>query len=171
MAKKLAVVGIFAYLNEVVSAVEGLRKQKVPIEAVYSPMRVTEIREALGEPVLGPGRFFTLTGAILGILTGISLAWYTAAQWRFIVGGKPAIPVIPTVIPAFEFLILIAVFFTLGGLLFLNRMPKLRLPAHYDKRFSQDRFGILVYCTDADLESVSTILKDMGAEEVRRIED
>ena len=171
MAKKLAVVGIFAYLNEVVSAVEGLREQKIPIEAVYSPMRVQEIREALGEPILGFGRFFTLTGAILGILTGIFLAWYTAAQWRFIVGGKPPIPIIPTVIPAFEFLILIAVFFTLGGLLFLNRMPKMRLPAHYDKRFSQDRFGILVYCTDADLESVSSILKSQGAEEVRQIEE
>ena len=171
MAKKLDVVGIFAYLNEVVSAVEGLRKQEVPIEAVYSPMRTEEIREALGEPLLGLGRFFTLTGAILGILTGIFLAWYTAAQWRFVVGGKPPIPVIPTVVPAFEFLILIAVFFTLGGLLFLNRMPKMRLPAHYDKRFSQDRFGILVYCTDADLESVSSILKNLGAEEVRQVED
>jgi hypothetical protein len=171
MAKKLAVVGIFAYLNEVVSAVEGLRKQKVPIEAVYSPMRTEEIREALGEPVLGRGRFFTLTGGILGILTGIFLAVYTAAQWRFIVGGKPPIPVIPTVIPAFEFLILIAVFFTLGGFLLLNRMPRMRLPAHYDKRFSQDRFGIVVYCTDADCESVSSILKNLGAEEVRQIEE
>ncbi len=171
MAKKLAVVGIFAYLNEVVSAVEGLRKQKVPIEAVYSPMRTEEIREALGEPVLGRGRFFTLTGGILGVLTGLFLAWYTAAQWRFIVGGKPPIPIVPAVIPAFEFLILIAVFFTLGGLLFLNRMPKMRLPAHYDKRFSQDRFGILVYCTDADIEPVSSILKNLGAEEVRQIEE
>jgi hypothetical protein len=50
-------------------------------------------------------------------------------------------------------------------------MPKMRLPAHYDKRFSQDRFGILVYCTDGDLESVSSILKDLGAEEVRQIEE
>jgi molybdopterin-containing oxidoreductase family membrane subunit len=171
MAKKLAVVGIFAYLNEVVAAIEGLRKQKVPIEAVYSPMRTEEIREALGEPLLGPGRFYTLTGGILGVLIGISLAWYTAAQWRFIVGGKPPIPVIPAVIPGFEFLILIAVFFTLGGLLFLNRMPKMRLPPHYDKRFSQDRFGILVYCAEADIEPVSSILKNLGAEEVRQIED
>ncbi|MGA2400648.1 MAG: DUF3341 domain-containing protein [Syntrophobacteraceae bacterium] len=171
MAKKLAVVGIFAYLNELLSAVEGLRKQQVPIEAVYSPMRTEEIREALGEPPLGPGRFFTLTGAILGILTGIFLTWYTAIQWRFIVGGKPPVPVLPTVIPAFEFLILIAVLFTLGGLLFLNRMPKMRLPAHYDKRFSQDRFGILVYCTEANREPVSSLLRDLGAEEVRQIEE
>jgi hypothetical protein len=171
MAKKLAVVGIFAYLNELLSAVEGLKKEEISISAVYSPMRIEEIREALGEPILGPGRFFTLAGAILGILTGIFLAWYTAIQWRFVVGGKPPIPVIPTVIPAFEFLILIAVFFTLGGLLYLNRMPKKRLPAHYDKRFSQDRFGILIHCTQANCEPVSSLLKDLGAEEVRRIEE
>ena len=80
MAKKLAVVGIFAYLNELLSAVEGLRKEKIRISAVYSPMRIEEIREALGEPALGPGRFFTLTGAILGFLTGVFLAVYTASS-------------------------------------------------------------------------------------------
>jgi hypothetical protein len=171
MAKKLAVVGIFAYLNELLSAVEGLKKEKISISAVYSPMRIEEIREALGEPALGAGRFFTLTGAILGLLTGVFLAVYTAAQWRFIVGGKPPIPIIPSVIPGFEFFILIAVFFTLGGLLFLNRMPRMRLPTHYDKRFSQDRFGIVVYCTDADCSQVSNILSTSGAEEVRHIEE
>ena len=171
MAKKHAVLGIFAYLDDVLSALEGLRKERIAVAAVYSPMRDEEIPEALGEPILGPGRFFTLTGAILGLLTGTALAWYTEAQWHFIVGGKSPIGIIPVVIPAFEFFILIAVFFTLGGLLFMNRMPRIRLPAHYDKRFSQDRFGILVYHTDADLERVSNILKNSGAEEVRQIEE
>jgi hypothetical protein len=134
-------------------------------------MRIEEIREALGEPPLGPGRFFTLAGAILGTLTGIFLAWYTAIQWHFVVGGKPPVPVIPTVIPAFEFFILVAVFFTLAGLLILNRMPKRSLPAHYDKRFSQDRFGILIHCTVDNCEPVSSLLEDLGAEEVRRIEE
>jgi hypothetical protein len=170
MSKKPALLGIFEYLDEVVSAIEGLRRERVPIEEVYSPMRVEEIREALGEPALGRGRFFTLTGAILGLLAGISLAWYTEAQWHFVVGGKPPIGIVPVVIPAFEFFILIAVLFTLGGLLFLNRMPRRRLPACYDKRFSQDRFGILVYCPDADRERISKILKNTGAEEVREIE-
>jgi hypothetical protein len=171
MDKKLAVIGIFAYLNELLPAIEGLKREKIPIGAVYSPMRIEEIREALGEPPLGPGRFFTLTGAILGTLTGIFLAWYTSIQWHFVVGGKPPVPVIPTVIPAFEFFILIAVFFTLAGLLFLNRMPQRRLPLHYDKRFSQDRFGILIHCTAESCEPVSSLLEDLGAEEVRKIEE
>jgi len=171
MAKKHAVLGIFEYLEEVISAVENLRKEKIAVDAVYSPMRSEEIREALGERILGPGRFFTLTGAILGLLTGTFLAWYTEAQWHFIVGGKPPIGIIPVVIPAFEFFILIAVFFTLGGLLFLNRMPRTRLPAHYDKRFSQDRFGILIYCTDDSRDRIPGILENLGAEEVRQIEE
>jgi Protein of unknown function (DUF3341) len=171
MARKLAVVGIFAYLDELLSAVKNLRKEEISISTVYSPMRSEEIREALGKPALGPGRFFTLAGGILGLLTGISLAWYTTAQWRFIVGGKPQIPVIPTVIPAFEFFILLSVIGTLAGLMFMNRMPKLRLPKHYDKRFSQDRFGILIYCTDANCEQVSSMLEKLGAEEVRKVEE
>ena len=171
MAKKHAVVGIFEYLEDVVSAIEGLKEKNVPVTEVYSPLRSDEIREALGEPILGPGRFFTLTGAILGLIIGTLLAFYTEAQWHFIVGGKPPIGIVPMVIPAFEFFILIAVFFTLGGLLFLNRMPRLRLPAHYDRRFSQDRFGILVYCTEANRDQVPDIMKNRGAEEVRQIEE
>jgi hypothetical protein len=171
MAKKLSVVGIFAYLDEVVAALKELKSEKISIDSVYSPMPRHEIREVLGISELGTGRFFTLAGGIVGILTGICLVWYTAAQWHFIVGGKPQIPVIPTVIPAFEFFILISVLFTLAGLLIKNRMPKLRLSAHFDKRFSQDRFGIVVYCTDADREKISNILKQSGAEEVRQVEE
>jgi hypothetical protein len=171
MDKKLVVVGIFPFLNELLSAIQGLKREKIPIGEVYSPMRIEEIREALGEPPLGQGRFFTLTGAILGFLTGIFLVWYTSIQWHFIVGGKPPVPIIPTVIPAFEFFILIAVFFTLAGLLILTRMPARRLPLHYDKRFSQDRFGILIHCTVDNCEPVSSLLRSLGAEEVRRIEE
>jgi hypothetical protein len=171
MPSKLAVVGIFEFRDEVLSAIENLKRKEVPVHTVYSPMSDEEIRSAQGLSILGPGRFFTLAGGILGIMTGIFLAVYTAAQWRFIVGGKPQIPVFPTVIPAFEFFILISVFFTIAGLLIKSGIPKRRFSAHYDKRFTQDRFGILVYCTGAESAQVSTILKDSGAEEVRKIEE
>ena len=171
MAEKLSVVGIFAYLDEVVAALKELGREEIRVDSVYSPMPRHEIQEVLGVPELGAGRFFTLAGGIVGILTGILLVWYTAAQWRFIVGGKPQIPVFPTVIPSFEFFILISVFFTLAGLLIKNRMPKRRLSPHFDKRFTQDRFGIVVYCTHADREKISGILKQSGAEEVRQVEE
>ncbi len=170
MARKPARLGVFADMCDLLSAIAALRKEGIEIAATYSPFRSGEIREALGESPLGPGRYYTLVGGIVGILTGIFLAVYTAAQWRFIVGGKYPIPYVPTVIPAFEFFILISVFFTLGGMLFLNRLPRLRLPAHYDKRFSQDRFGILVYCIEENKDQISNILKNSGAEEVQQVE-
>lgn len=171
MAKKQAVLGVFAYLGDVLSALERLKGENIGVETVYSPLPSHEVREAMGLSELGGVRFYTLAGGVAGIAIGIFLVWYTCIQWRFIVGGKPPIPWIPTVIPAFEFFILAGVLCTLAGLLIKNRMPRLRLPAHYDKRFTQDRFGILVACADADREKVSAILEESGAEEVRRIEE
>lgn len=171
MADRLAVIGSFAELRALVSAVESFRREGIGIATVYSPFQSSEIREALGEPPLGPGRFITLAGGIAGILTGIFLAWYTAAQWRFIVGGKYPIPYVPTVIPAFEFFILLSILFTLGGMLFLNRMPQKRLPKFYDGRFSRDRFGLVVYCADSDWERISRMMTDLGAQEVLKVEE
>ncbi len=170
MDNQTAVVGTFEKIEEVEKAIRRLRAENIPINSVYSPFHSSEIREALGEPSLGPGRFFTLFGAIAGIATGIFLAVYTAAQWRFIVGGKYPIPYVPTVIPAFEFLILFAVFFSLGGMLWLNKMPKRRLSKTYDKRFSQDLFGIVVYCSASDCDGIEARMEQLGAREVRRIE-
>ncbi len=167
MAKKLSIVGVFEYLDDLLSALEALKQRAIKVDTVFSPFPCHEIREALGLSVLSRVKYFTLTGAILGVLTGVGLTWYTAAQWRFIVGGKPVIPIYPAVIPGFEFLILIAVFFNLGGLLFLSRLPRVRLTPEYDRRFSQDRFGILVRCTEAESAQVADILRQSGAEEVR----
>lgn len=170
MAAKTAVVGVYKYLDAIVEGIHALKLAKIPVDTVYSPVPRHEIREALGISELGKGRFFTLTGAILGIMFGVFLVWYTSVQWLFIVGGKPPIPGPPAVIPAFEFLILFAVLFNVAGMLIKNRLPKFRLPAHFDGRFSQDHFGIVVLCPEDQRERVSDILKQSGAEEVRQLE-
>jgi hypothetical protein len=48
-------------------------------------------------------------------------------------------------------------------------MPRLHLPDHYDPRFSEDRFGILVNCPDAREEEVRRLLMGAGAEEVHGV--
>ncbi|MEM5786795.1 MAG: DUF3341 domain-containing protein [Syntrophobacteraceae bacterium] len=171
MAGKTAVVGVYEYLNELVMALHVLKSENIKVDTVYSPTPRHEIREALGTPELGAGRFFALTGAVLGICAGLFLVWYTSVQWRFIVGGKPPVPVAPAVIPAFEFLILFAVLFNLAGMLIKNRLPKFKVPAHFDGRFTQDRFGIVVRCPEEQRERVSSILRESGAEEVRQLEE
>jgi molybdopterin-containing oxidoreductase family membrane subunit len=159
---------IFAYGEDLVAALKAARARKLAIRAVHSPVPSREIGEVLEERP-SPIRFFTLGGAILGILTGFGLSVYTASQWRFIVSGKPPVPMVPYVIVSFEFCILLAVLFNLAGLLLLTRLPKQQLPPHYDPRVTEDRYSLLVRCAAAESDATAALLRENGAEEVRSV--
>ncbi len=163
------ILAVYAYLDDVQGALEALKSEGVSVETVYSPAHSHELIEAV-TPRPSPVRYFVLAGGILGVLIGFGLAVYTAAQWHLIVGGKPAIPTAPTVIVSFEFCILFAVFAGLMGLLMLSRMPAFAAPEHFDPRFTEDRYGILLDCPDERQASIVRLLERTGAEEIRRVE-
>lgn len=162
---KPMLIGVFTYLDEIVGALKALRDRGLEIHKVYSPVPSHHIRDAMG---LKPSmvRYFTLFGGILGVVVGIGLVVYTSLQWKFIVGGKPVVPKVPTVIVAFEFCILLSILFNLLGLMTTTRLPKLSLPVYYDPAFTQDRFGVLVVCREGETQEVAEMLKEAGAEEV-----
>ncbi len=166
MIENTGLIGIFTYRDCLKSALKALRGKGISIQAVYSPVPLHEVEEVLSAKSSSV-RYFTLTGALLGIATGIFLSAYTSLQWNFIVSGKPVVSYVPMVIVAFEFCILLAIIFNLVGMLVNSRLPKLRIPVHYDTRFTEDRFGILVQCTEAEREAVAALLKQAGAEDVR----
>ena len=170
MNTQQGLMGIFAYLDDLLSAVKIVKEKNFKIETVYSPIRSHEIIEALGMKP-SPVRHFTLVGALLGIVTGVGLAVYTAMQWRFIVSGKPPIPSVPYVIVAFEFCILFGVLWNLVSLWVNARLPKIMLPSHYDPRFTEDRFGVVVLCAESEREAVAVILSQAGAEEVHDVQE
>lgn len=164
------VLGTFRYLDELLAALKKAQDSGILVDTVFSPVPRHEITEALK---MKPSvvRFFTLAGGVLGILTAIALVTYTAAQWHFIVGGKPPIPAVPTVIVAFEFCILFSVLFNLGALLMRGGLPRVRpLPA-YDERFSGELFGLLLAPSESQRKPAVTLLRESGAEEVRHIEN
>lgn len=169
MARRRALMGIFSYLDDLLASIEEMKKARVKIHTVYSPMARHEIQEALGlKP--SPVRFFTLLGAVLGFVLGVSLAVYAGLQWEFITSGKPVMAWIPFMIVGFEFTILFGIFGNLAGVLINGRMPRFRLPDHYDPRFTQDRFGVLAFCTEEEREAVSRLMKEAGAEEIHEVE-
>ena len=92
-------------------------------------------------------------------------------QWNLITGGKPVLAWIPFFVIAFESCILVSVLSTLIGLSIMTRLPRLRLSDAYDPRFSQDRFGIVVSCGEGEQETVSRMLKEAGAEEVKGVSE
>lgn len=169
MAPSRQILGNFSYLDDLLRALKEIKKRNVKIHTIYSPVWHHEIKDALGERQ-SQVRYFTLTGAILGLFTGLSLAIFAGQQWQFITSGKPVVALIPFMIVGFEFTILFGIFGNLTGMLILSRLPRFRIPEHHDPRFTRDRFGLLVYCTETDRDSVVTILKEAGAEEVHESE-
>ncbi len=163
------ILAVYAYLDDVQGALDALKSEGVSVETVYAPAHSHELIEALA-PRPSPVRYFVLAGGIMGVLIGFGLAVFTAAQWRLLVWGKPVIPAVPTVIVSFEFCILFAVFAGLIGLLMLSRMPAFSAPEHFDARFTEDRYGILLDCPDERQASIVQLLKRTGAEEIRHVE-
>jgi hypothetical protein len=169
MGHDATVLGVFRYLDDVLDAIRLAGESGLRIQTVFSPTASHEIQGALG---LGPSpvRFFTLFGGMAGLTGGVALAIYTFVQWHFVTGGKPVPPFVPLVVVGFELTILVGFLSTLAGLLLNNRMPRIRLPNHYDSRFSEDRFGVALRCAEDRRDQAFSILRDAGAEEVHDID-
>ncbi|MEW6443111.1 MAG: DUF3341 domain-containing protein [bacterium] len=164
-----ALIAVFAYLDDLLAALEALRKEGRRF-TVLTPIPAREVQEAMNEKA-GPVRLFTLFGGILGAASGIGLAVYTVLQWKLIMSGKPIIPWVPFVIVAFEFTILFGVGLTFVGMLLMTRLPRFRIPAYYDPRFSEDRFGLLVpYAGGTERDEITRLLQETGAEEIHETE-
>jgi hypothetical protein len=99
----------------------------------------------------------------------VGLAVYAHLSFKLITSGKPIIPPVPFVVPFFEGMVLLAVIFAVIAWVLKGRLPRVHLPAAYDPRFSEDRFGVLVAYRDGEREEISKLMKDAGAEEVRDV--
>jgi hypothetical protein len=168
MAHDPVLLGIFARLDDLLSALKNLKEVQLKIITVFSPINFSEIQEVLGHKP-SKVRYFTLAGGIIGGVGLVGLAVYAHLSFKLITSGKPILPPIPFVVPFFEGMVLCAVIFTVGAWILKGRLPRVRLPKAYDPRFSEDRFGVLVAYADSQREGILKILQDSGAEEVRDV--
>ena len=165
------VVGVFAYVDTAVRALEELRAKGYHDLTVYTPLPVHEIEDVLerDRPV-SRVRVFTLLGGVIGLISAWLLTQWTSLKWSLFVGGKPPIgfPVSPPyIVIMFEMMVLFGGIATLIGMVVLGRLPKFRTSPSYDPRFANDRFGVAVHCAPERSASVRDILRAAGAEEVR----
>lgn len=160
--------GIFIYLDDLLEALRLMKSRGGRIQKVYSPIHSEEILQAL-ETKPSPVRFATLLGGIGGLLGGLGLAVYTFLEWKFVTSGKPTPPAVPLVVVGFEMTILLGFLATLVSMWILCLMPRTKLPDHYDPKFSDDRFGLLVESEAMDEQEIVGLLKAAGAEEVRLV--
>lgn len=162
------VLAVFGHLDTAVDAVRRLKSDRHDDLTVYSPVPRHELEDALARPV-SPVRAFTLIGGIAGCAAGAWLTLYMSYDWPVVVGGKPVGSVPPYVVIMFEMTILFGALSTLLGIaLNILRAARLRGTIAYDERFSNDKFGIFVPCAADRAPSVESLLRQAGAEEVRR---
>jgi hypothetical protein len=165
MYAKRGLLAVFVYVDDMFAALNALKARPARVEAVYSPLRLPEINEILGKkPSIV--RFVTLIGGILGGVSLVALAVYAHMSFRLITSGKPVFPAVPWVIVCFEGMVLFAVIFSVCAWIMKGRLPRARLATAYDARFSGDRFGVLVSCTEAEREEVRKLFETSQAEEV-----
>ena len=172
MASDRGVLGVFAYVDDLLNGLRRLKERNFEIRSVFSPLRLRDIQEVLGtKPSIV--RLITLIGGILGGTSLVGLAVYSHLSFKLITGGKPILPAVPWVIVLFEGTVLLAAIFSVIAWIFKGGLPRVRYQrgqsAGYDPRFSGDRFGILVSCTDMERDQIIKILQEAGAEEVRDV--
>ena len=90
-------------------------------------------------------KWFTLSGALLGVIVGFGLCLLCDYDWPITVGGKPGgIESLPAyVILGFEMMILLGAIFTIAGMLVMGRIPDPRANI-YDERLTDDKFAIFI---------------------------
>jgi hypothetical protein len=164
-----SVLGVFAHVDTTVAAIRALRERGFPDLTVYTPVPVEEIEEEV-ERVrpLSRVRLFSLAGALAGFGTAVFLTIWSSLKWELITGGKHPVSIPPFVVIMFELTILFTGLATLLSMLILGRLPRLRPSPTYDPRFTLDRFGVAVACSPAQADTVQAVLREAGAEEVRR---
>jgi Protein of unknown function (DUF3341) len=163
------VLGVFAHVDSTVQAIRDLRAKGFSDLTVYTPVPIEEIEEEMEEPrAHSKVRLFSLVGALTGTATAFFLTIWTSLKWGLVTGGKAPVSIPPFIIIVFEMTILLCGLATLLAVLVLGKLPKRRPSPTYDPRFTLDRFGVAVGCERANAETVASVLKASGAEEVRR---
>jgi len=159
------VLGIYSHMDTLIDGIHHFKKAGRKKIKVFSPAPFHAIEEALDEGV-SPVRRFTLIGALTGATFGYLFTSFTSLDWILPTSGKPVVSLVAYTVIAFELTILFGSIFTFFGIA-LNAKLFSRRKTLYDNRFTEDKFGIFIPCSETEYDSVKQSLTEQGAEEVR----
>ena len=158
--------GIYDDPHKAAQAIATVRNEGLGQVVAHSPVPNHAIQHALPAEI-SPVRLFTLIGGLLGCASGFALPIYASLKWSLITGGKPIVSIPSFTVIAFELTIFLAALGGTLGFLILAGLPRIRERGPYDARFTIDRYGVLVVCTNVHCDAARAVLEHTGAEEVR----
>ena len=102
--------------------------------------------------------------------------WMNAVDYAIPVGGKPLFSPFGAFPPSYELTILLGAFGALGGMMFLNRLPRLHHPLLKNKRFAyatHDRYYLVIETSDPKYteNETRTLLESLGSKHIELVEE
>ncbi|MBI4308349.1 MAG: DUF3341 domain-containing protein [Chloroflexi bacterium] len=166
MAKR-SVLALFKDAHTAANAVGSLRDKHFKAEE-YEVLSGTPYPEgAFGEHTPGHKLFvFPFIGAACGFSVGLLLTVGTQVSYPLVTGGKPILSIPPMVIVMYEGTMLGAILFTVLGILFESRLPRVKR-AVYDTRITEGYVGILVVCDADRLDMALHALRQAGPDDIK----
>ena len=143
---------------------------------VFTPFPVHGMDNAMGLPHSKVG-WFSFIGGASGFFLGMVMIWWMNAwDYPILIGGKPMFSPFGAFPPSYELTILLGAFGAIGGMLFLNRLPRLHHPLLKHKRFAlatHDKFFIVIETADPLYSETETrkLLENAGGKLIEVVED
>ena len=169
MAKR-SVLGLFAEdkIDEAADAMDALASAGYTTSE-YEVITGTPYPEGTfgeSEPVHKLFRW-PLTGAVCGFIIGLVLTVGSQIAYPLVTGGKPILSIPPMVIVMYEGTMLGAIIFTVIGIVLESRLPRIFMGA-YDTRITEGYIGVTVTSEEDRMSRAEEVLRQSGAEEIKR---
>ena len=163
MAKK-SVLGLYTEEDSAADALDTLRDAGFE-EGEYELLTGTPYPEGtFGEAEPEHHLFrWPLIGAACGFTGGLIITAGTQMAYPLITGGKPILSIPPMAIIMYEGTMLGAIIFTIIGILFESRLPRLFMGA-YSEKITEGHIGVTVTTEEGRTEVAEEALKKAGAE-------
>lgn len=167
MAKR-SVLGLFTDENRAADALDALRAEGYGMSE-YEILTGTPYPEGtFGEAEPAHKLFrWPLVGAACGFIVGLVLTTGTQLAYPLVTGGKPILSIPPMAIIMYEGTMLGAIIFTVIGIIFESRLPRLFMGA-YDTRITEGYIGVSVTTEQDRVGRAEEVLRRIGAEDIKR---
>ena len=170
MDNKNMLLAVFADIDPAAAGVKALRHlgiQDSQVE-VISGLPITE---AMMGRKKHPSHVPTiaLAGAVAGFGLGALLAFWTPISYPINVGGQPVVSGPPTFVVLFELTMLGMLLSTFLGVFLDSKFPNYA-PMAYVEEVSDGKIALLIDCSKDQHATITTALKNVGAESIREAE-
>ena len=176
LAKVHGIMAEYTTPADAIHAAEKVRDAGFRKWDVFTPFPIHGMDKAMG---LGNSKvgWFSFIGGVTGYTSGMLMIWWmNAIDYPIVIGGKPMFSPFGAFPPCYELTILLGAFGAIGGMMFLNKLPRLHHPLLKNKRFAlatHDRYFVVIETADPKFNEVETrkLLEAAGSKRIELVEE